>query len=107
MLSRASEAHDHHLRDEAADHLAGSRGTAAIRRDQRRAATKERTLTAIQAHGNGYSSASAALRSAAERNFGSWAKACAAAGLEAPKRGRPPGNGVKLHPHGNGVPLHI
>lgn len=89
MLSRADDLHDDYMRDEQADHLAGSRGTPAIRRDQRREATKARTLAAIQAHGNGYSSASAALRSAAERNFGSWAKACAAAGLEAPKRGRP------------------
>lgn len=91
-MSKASEAHDEHLRDEDADHLAGSRDTAAIRRDQRREAAKTRTLAAIKAHGNGYSSASAALRSAAERGFGSWAKACIAAGLDTPRRGRPPMN---------------
>lgn len=80
--------------DADADHLSLSGATPAIRRDARRAATKRRTIAAIKAHGNVYSSASPALRSAAERNFGSWAKACIAAGIDPPKRGRPPGSGV-------------
>lgn len=54
-----------------------------------KATTRDRTLEAIRDHGNGYSAATAALRSAAERNFGSWAQACIAAGIDPPKRGRP------------------
>lgn len=76
--------------DENADHLAQSRESVNTqRRTERRRKTGERVVTMLKAHGNGYRSASPALRSAAERHFGSWAKACHAAGLDAPVRGRP------------------
>jgi hypothetical protein len=81
---------DARLRDESIDHLAGSKEQVkAERRVARRAAVGTRVIAALKEHGNGYNTASAALRSAAERHFGSWANACAAAGLPAPLRGRP------------------
>ncbi len=90
MTSARGARLDARLRDESIDHLAGSKEQVkAERRVARRVATGERTIAAIKRHGNGYSSASAALRSAAERHFGSWARACAAAGVPAPVRGRP------------------
>ena len=80
---------DAHLRDEQADHLAGSESAPVIPRGDRRKVAEERIIRMIRAHGNGYRSASKQLQRAAERHFGSWAKACIAAGLEPPVRGRP------------------
>lgn len=80
---------DAHLRDESADHLANSEDAPVSNRAQRHKAAGDRIVRMIRAHGNGYRSASAQLRRAAERHFGSWAKACTAAGLDPPKLGRP------------------
>jgi hypothetical protein len=51
--------------------------------------TKDVILSYIREHGSTYKTAHGGARFAAERDFGSWAKACLAAGVEPPKRGRP------------------
>jgi hypothetical protein len=56
--------------------------------------TKERIKEALQAQVDengyvGYKTIGGGLRGAAEREFGSWQKACKAARVKARKRGRP------------------
>lgn len=87
IIKKVIEDQDAHLRDENADHLTGA--PTPVKRADRRAVAGERIIRMIRAHGNGYRSAGAQLRVAAERHFGSWAKACVAAGIDPPKRGRP------------------
>lgn len=82
-----------HPEDPTADHLTGSRRARVQatrqRREARREVSRMRTLESIRHHGNGYRTATHALRSQAERLFGSWAAACEKAGVEPPRRGRP------------------
>jgi hypothetical protein len=88
LMSDEELALDDRLRDENADHTSGA--PAPADRSERRDLARERTIKMIQKHGNGYRTATKPLQRSAERLFGSWAKACIAAGLEPPPRGRPP-----------------
>lgn len=71
--------------DETADHLRGSGGVISINRAEARRDAKKRVVGQLQRHGGDQSTASPALVADARRHYGSWDRACLAAGVLNPK----------------------